>query len=172
MGVPQIITKVQGVHSCKPDSGNKPLVLLTGGEPLAQPGAVQLLSGLDAAGYQPLLETSGSEPIDVVPAEVHILMDIKCPDSKMSEHNLWGNLDHLKQTDEIKFVVASKNDFIWAHEHCLEKGLYQKHAVLFSPAWGLVKEPDLSSWILESGCSARLNLQQHKYIWGPRKKGV
>jgi 7-carboxy-7-deazaguanine synthase len=127
---------------------------------------------LAGSGYKALLETSGSEPIDAVPKDVHIIMDLKCPDSKMSEHNLWKNLDDLKPSDEIKFVVASKNDFDWANQVCLEKNLYENHSVLFSPAWGLTKEKDLCDWMLEASCTARLNLQQHKFIWGPRKKGV
>ncbi len=151
---------------------HRPLVLVTGGEPLAQKEAPALMNELNKSGYQVLLETSGSEPISKVPSCVHILMDLKCPDSKMSEHNLWENLDHLKPTDEIKFVVASKDDFNWAHTICLEKNLYKKNGVLFSAAWGLVKEEALSEWMLEAKCFARLNLQQHKFIWGPRKKGV
>jgi 7-carboxy-7-deazaguanine synthase len=164
------LPKIEPNHNQTEES--RPLVLVTGGEPLAQPAAFGLMQNLVDAGYKVLLETSGSEPIEKVPEPVHILLDLKCPDSKMSKHNLYENLEHLKKSDEIKFVVASKSDFDWAHALSTERGLYRKYHVLFSPAWGHVKEKDLSEWLLAINVPARLNLQQHKYIWGPRKKGV
>src|SRR5690606_16207792 len=96
MSIDEIMTTVAGFEL--------PLVELTGGEPLAQSGAIDLMSRLDAAGYRVLLETGGSESIGLVPKSVHIIMDIKCPGSRMENRNLWSNLDHLKPSDEIKFV--------------------------------------------------------------------
>ena len=99
-------------------------------------------------------------------------MDLKCPDSKMSHHNLYSNLEHLKPTDEIKFVVASYEDFLWASNQIKEHDLANRFKILISPAWGLVKEEELVDWIIKNDVPARLNLQLHKYIWSPRKRGV
>jgi 7-carboxy-7-deazaguanine synthase len=148
------------------------MVELTGGEPLAQEGLVLLAEELLSQGYRVLIETGGSESIEKLPQNIHIVMDLKCPGSKMEDRNLWSNLDHLKPTDEIKFVVADRNDFDWAQAVIEKYQLCSKHSVLFSPAWGHVKPDDLSAWLIESGLDCRLNLQLHKYIWGPRVKGV
>jgi 7-carboxy-7-deazaguanine synthase len=148
------------------------LVELTGGEPLAQESSFPLLKAMCEQGLSVLLETSGSESVQRVPQEVHIIMDIKCPDSKMSDRNFYENFEFLKPTDEIKFVVASREDFDWAVELSAKHHLESRFSLLFSPAWGLVKPDQLVEWLLESKCHARLNLQQHKYIWSPRAKGV
>ena len=147
-------------------------VELTGGEPLAQQNSIPLLKALIREGYKVLIETSGAHCISSVPRDVSIIMDLKCPDSKMCERNLWSNLEHLKPEDEIKFVVASREDFEWALQVTRQRDLEQKFKLLFSPAWGLVDPKDLVSWLLESRVQARLNLQLHKYIWSPKTKGV
>lgn len=149
-----------------------PLVELTGGEPLAQKNAIPLMQELVSEGYEVLIETSGAVSIKEVPEQVHIIMDLKCPDSGMSDRNLWENLQYLKNDDEIKFVVASKGDFLWAVGKIKEHQLDSHFRILLSCAWGLVKEETLVSWMLEYKVNARLNLQQHKYIWSPRTKGV
>jgi 7-carboxy-7-deazaguanine synthase len=148
------------------------LVELTGGEPLAQAEAKPLMDALVEKGYKVLIETSGSESLEGVSDKVHIIMDIKCPGSGMSDKNLWSNLALLKATDEIKFVIANKEDFEWAAAIVQQKNLSSLCHLLFSPAWGLVKPSDLVAWLLESKIDARLNLQLHKYIWSPRAKGV
>ena len=99
-------------------------------------------------------------------------MDIKCPDSGMEDKNLWENLVHIKPHHEIKFVVASYDDFLWAKEVIAGHNLSRLCPVLISPAWGLVNPEDLVNWILEHSVPCRLNMQLHKYIWSPRKKGV
>ena len=119
-----------------------------------------------------MIETSGSFDVSVLPNEVHIVMDLKCPDSGMSEKNMWDNLTHLKRSDDLKFVVASYEDFLWADKIIKDHQLGEKLNTLLSPAFGLVKPDELVSWMLESRTPARLNLQIHKYIWNPRKKGV
>ena len=149
-----------------------PMVELTGGEPLAQENAYELLDRLCKEGYRVLLETSGSICIQKVPEQTHIIMDLKCPDSKMSEHNLFTNLDHLKPTDEIKFVVASRSDLDWTQMIVHEYKLDQRFQLLVLPAWGLVDPKNLVEWMLELKINARLNLQIHKYIWGPKAKSV
>lgn len=155
-------------------SSSTKLVEVTGGEPLAQEASIPLMKTLIEEGYKVLIETGGSEDISKVPKEVSIIMDIKCPGSKMHAKNLWANLDHLKASDEIKFVIASRKDFEWASQLVKERQLHTLCTVLMSPAWGLVSPKDLSAWILDSDMSSlvRLNLQLHKFIWGPRAKGV
>lgn len=148
------------------------LVEITGGEPLAQESCTELMRQLVSTGLEVICETGGSEPIVKVPKEVTLIMDLKCPDSKMADRNLWSNLDDLKPQDEIKFVIASRRDFDWAIEVVRQHKLTQKHCVLVSPAFGLVKPDVLVDWLLESGENLRFNLQQHKYIWSPRAKGV
>ena len=149
-----------------------PLVELTGGEPLAQENSFELLNRLCNENFKVLLETSGSINIEKVHRKTHIIMDLKCPDSQMSEHNLFSNLDFLKPTDEIKFVVASKSDLDWTRMIIHEYGLEKRFPLLISPAWGLVKPNELVEWMLEYKINARLNLQIHKYIWGPKAKSV
>ena len=148
------------------------LVELTGGEPLAQPAAITLMVELLSLGYEVMIETGGSEPIADIPDGVHIVMDLKCPDSGMQDRNRYENLSHLKKDDDLKFVVASRSDFDWAVEKAEAKGLFERCNVLVSPAWGLVDPQDLVEWVLQSKLPFRLNLQIHKYIWSPRKKGV
>lgn len=162
--IPEIIAQV--------DKMGVPLVELTGGEPLAQPAAIALMSQLLNKGYKVLLETGGSEPIEQVPQNVHIIMDIKCPGSGMVERNRWENLDYLKPTDELKFVIADEADFRWAANLLREQRLDERFNCLFSAAFGLVTPKQLVEWILAENLSVRLNLQIHKYIWSPRAKGV
>ena len=151
---------------------NMGMVELTGGEPLAQDAAPRLIEKLIAEKYKVLIETSGAEDISVLPVETHIVMDLKCPDSGMMQHNRYENIKCLKTSDEIKFVCASRNDFIWACDTIKKYKLDELCYLSFSPAWGHVQPKDLVAWLLESGITARLNLQQHKYIWGPRAKSV
>jgi 7-carboxy-7-deazaguanine synthase len=151
-----------------------PLVELTGGEPLAQAGTPALMSALGDLGYKVLVETSGSEDLSQVPDHVHIIMDIKCPGSGMTDRNKLENLKHLKPTDEIKFVVAHREDFLWAKELIVQERLIDRFKVLLSCAWGLLQPKDLAAWMMDEPKlnSCRMQLQQHKYIWGPRAKGV
>jgi len=164
MDIDQILKTVK-------DFGAK-IVEITGGEPLAQAGVEILANRLNERGHKVLLETSGSISIKDIPAETHIVMDLKCPGSKMEDKNHWENLKYLKATDEIKFVIASLEDFRWAQSVIFDYKLTEKHHVLISPAWGLMKPDELSKLILESNLDCRLNIQQHKFIWGPRAKGV
>jgi 7-carboxy-7-deazaguanine synthase len=150
-----------------------PLVEITGGEPLAQEQTPALIAELIKLGYRVMIETSGSEPIASLHPETHIIMDLKCPDSGMEERNLYANLSHLKSTDEIKFVIASRKDFEWARDRVRGGDLDLHFQILFSSAFGLVKPADLVEWMLEERLHrVRLNLQQHKFIWNPRAKGV
>lgn len=149
-----------------------PLIEVTGGEPLLQPEAFPLTSRLADAGTTVLLETSGAHDIRPVDRRVHIIMDLKCPDSGECENNYWPNLDKLKASDEIKFVISTKRDFEWAVETIRRHFLDRRHTVLISAVHGELPLADLAQWVLDSGLSIRMQLQMHKFIWGPDRRGV
>jgi 7-carboxy-7-deazaguanine synthase len=130
------------------------------------------MSALADRGLTVLLETSGGHDVSRVDGRVHIIMDLKCPDSGECAGNRWENLDRLKPTDQIKFVIASRHDFDWSVAVVREHRLDQRFAVLFSPAFGLVEPRQLAEWLLQSGLHVRLQLQLHKYIWDPEARGV
>jgi 7-carboxy-7-deazaguanine synthase len=113
-----------------------PLVELTGGEPLLQPETRPLMTALADAGHTVLLETGGAEDVSDVDGRVRIIMDLKCPDSGECERNRWSNLDHLKSTDEIKFVIASRQDFDWTADTIRAHRLDERFAVLLSAVFG------------------------------------
>jgi len=149
-----------------------PLVELTGGEPLLQPEAFTLMTALADAGLTVLLETSGTVPIKGVDPRVCIIMDLKCPDSGECANNLWGNLELLKPTDEIKFVIASRRDFDWTVGVVQQHGLNRRFTLLVSGVFGAVQAIQLAEWVLASRLQMRLQLQLHKYIWPPEARGV
>ena len=111
-------------------------------------------------------------PIGCLDARVHRILDVKGPGSGMAEHNDWGNLDLLTPGDEVKFVVGDRSDFTWALEVIERHGLAERLPVLISPVFGQVSLQEAAAWILASGLPVRLNLQLHKYIWGPEVRGV
>lgn len=148
------------------------MVELTGGEPLAQKETIQLAKLLVEKGKKLLIETGGSESISDLPPETHVILDLKPPGSGMTDRMKWENIKLLKSSDEIKFVVANREDFEWSIEIVKKYDLENICTLNLSPAFGLVKPEDLVNWQLESGINFRLNMQLHKYIWHPRKKGV
>jgi len=97
---------------------------------------------------------------------------VKCPDSGQSEKMLWENMDQLVKTDEVKFVLQSKRDYEWAKSVLEDYELLQRCMVLFSPAFGILQPRTLAEWMLEDNLTVRLNLQLHKYIWSPDRRGV
>lgn len=149
-----------------------PLVEVTGGEPLLQEEVHPLMSRLADAGRTVLLETSGALDIGPVDPRVHIIMDLKCPDSGECGHNRWANLDLLKPTDQVKFVLASRGDFDWAMEVIRSRELHRRFTVLLSPVFGAVTPRELATWLLASGVQVRMQLQLHKYVWDPSARGV
>jgi 7-carboxy-7-deazaguanine synthase len=149
-----------------------PLVELTGGEPLLQPDAFPLMTELADAGKTVLLETSGANDIAAVDSRVHVVMDLKCPASGESESNYWPNLAHLKPTDEIKFVIASRRDWDWTVDTVRRHTLDQRFKLLVSGVFGTVPNEELVRWLLDSGLDARFQLQLHKYVWEPKARGV
>jgi len=144
-------------------------VCVTGGEPLAQKACLPLLTALCDAGYEVSLETSGAVDIAPVDPRVSCIMDLKAPDSGESGKNLWANLTHLKASDEIKIVIASREDYEWARQVLQVHGLDGRCPVLFSPAQGSIEPAALAGWILEDGLPVRFQLQLHKLLWGNMK---
>jgi len=150
-----------------------PLVEVTGGEPLLQPDVLPLMTELCDAGRTVLLETSGAHDVSGVDPRVHVILDLKCPDSGESERNWWPNLDALKATDEVKFVIASRRDWEWTEATIREHRLDERFTCLVSTAFGEVSPAQLAEWLLASGLHrVRLQLQLHKYIWDPKARGV
>jgi 7-carboxy-7-deazaguanine synthase len=147
-------------------------VCVTGGEPLGQKGSLELMRRLLDLGYTVSLETNGSFSIKDVPLDVVKVIDVKCPDSGETESMAWENLDLVRKHDQIKFVVASKKDFDWAIQISKDHNLSEKCAILFSPAYGLVKPADLARWILDSSADVTMQTQMHKEIWGANERGV
>ncbi|MCC6554953.1 MAG: radical SAM protein [Polyangiaceae bacterium] len=150
-----------------------PLVELTGGEPLLQPGAIPLLAELCDAGRTVLVETSGEADVSRVDPRVHRIMDLKAPGSGEVRRNRWSNLEHLTPRDEIKFVLADRADYEWMRAVIEERGLDALGpALLASPVWGRLAPADLVRWVLEDALRVRVQVQLHKVIWGAEAQGV
>lgn len=149
-----------------------PLVELTGGEPLLQPGARPLLERLCDEGYEVLLETGGGIDARDVDPRVRRILDIKCPGSGEAENNFWENLEHVRATDELKLVLADREDYEWAKSVLEERGLLGRCPIHLSPVHGRMSPRELAEWILEDRLPVRVQLQLHKILWGPEAKGV
>lgn len=140
-------------------------VCVTGGEPLAQPGCIDLLKALCDAGYRVSLETSGARDVSLVDPRVMIVMDLKTPGSGESEKNLLSNIAHLKTSDQIKFVLCSRQDYEWACQMMVEYRLTEKTQILFSPSWEELEPSVLADWIINDRLAVRFQLQLHKILW-------
>jgi 7-carboxy-7-deazaguanine synthase len=145
------------------------LVEITGGEPLEQEGFYPLASTLCDRGYTVLVETGGHVPLDRVDGRVIKIVDVKCPGSGMEPRNELGNLELLGPRDEVKFVVADREDFLWAEELVTKHALDEKQTVLISPVFEGKESriaPEVAEWVRDSKRKLRLNLQIHKTLWG------
>ena len=149
-----------------------PLVEVTGGEPLLQPGSLVLLTQLCEAGFQVMLETSGAFDISNVDARVSIILDVKCPGSGMTDRMRWDTLTHLSGKDEVKFVLKDRLDYEWARDIVKQYALEKRCTVLLSPVFGVLHLQSLAEWILEDRLPVRFQLQVHKMIWDPQTRGV
>lgn len=149
-----------------------PLVEVTGGEPLLQPGCRTLLAALCDAGHEVLLETGGGLDIGGVDPRVRRILDVKCPGSGEHEANRWENLGLLTARDELKLVLADEADYLWARDLIRERRLADLCPVWLSPVWGRLEAADLAAWMLRDRVPARLGLQLHKLLWGAEKRGV
>ena len=149
-----------------------PHVTVTGGEPLAQVEARQLMELLVEAGFKVSLETSGALSIADIDPNVSVVMDLKTPGSGESHRNLMENISLLKSSDQVKFVITSREDYEWARFQVDQFGLDRRvDDVLFSPSFGEVQPTMLAAWILEDRLPVRMQLQLHKILWGD-KPGV
>lgn len=150
------------------------LVEVTGGEPLIQKEAFKLISCLCDEGYEVLIETGGFVSIAGVDSRAAIILDVKCPDSGEAERNHWANLALLKaDKDEVKFVIASERDWLWARDVIREHQLEERtRSVLISPVWTNINLQEMADWISASGMNVRMQIQMHKIIWGADVHGV
>jgi 7-carboxy-7-deazaguanine synthase len=123
-------------------------------------------------GLETLLETGGSLDIGNVDPRVKRIVDFKCPSSGMMHKNCWTNVDHLKPTDEVKFVIGNREDFDWSLDMIQRYGLNARCPVLMSAVFGTLAPVELAEWILQSGVNVRFQLQMHKFIWEPAARGV
>lgn len=141
-------------------------VTVTGGEPLAQPTCLILLKRLADLGLQVSLETSGALDVSQVDTRVIKVMDLKPPGSGEEKRNRLENLRFLTPDDQVKFVIADRNDYEWAREMLDRYHLSERCEVLFSPVAGRLEPRQLAEWILEDRLPVRFQIQLHKLLWG------
>lgn len=144
---------------------HKGLVEVTGGEPLLQDACLELIDRLLQEGHPVLVETNGSRDIRCLPPASICIMDMKCPDSGMSDRMNLENLTHLRPQDEVKFVIQSRADYLWARDLLKDNPSPPAEKVLFSPAHGAIEPRELAEWILADRLEARLQLPLHRVLW-------
>lgn len=166
MEIDQIVARVSS-HQC-------PLVEVTGGEPLIQEETPALIRCLLEEGYEVLLETNGSHDIGQVDDRCVKIVDFKCPSSGQTSGSDLKNLDRLTDHDEVKFVIADREDYEYAKRilNLTNPNICKKNLVHFSPVFGSMDPKTLAAWILEDRLEVRLHLQLHKMIWTPDQRGV
>ena len=150
------------------------LIEVTGGEPLIQDETPDLISALLDKGYTVLLETNGSQDISTVDTRCIRIVDIKCPSSGMENRNYWKNLDYITLNDQLKFVIAHRQDYLYAKKVLDSPAIKGRKELLvnFSPVFNKIDLKTMAKWILEDNLTVRLQIQLHKYIWGEHQKGV
>ncbi len=148
------------------------LVEITGGEPLLQKDVHELINILCEKQFSVLMETGGNISIQDVNPLVKIIMDLKCPSSGMMHKNLYDNIAFLKTSDEVKFVIGNREDYDWVIKTIVEYSLSKKCQILLSPVFGRIEPVTLVNWILQDNLQVRFQLQLHKYIWKPDRRGV
>jgi 7-carboxy-7-deazaguanine synthase len=149
-----------------------PLVEITGGEPLSQSTAFELIACLCDERFVVLIETSGAIDISPVDSRAKIIMDIKCPGSEMDDRMRWDNLHHIAPKDQIKFVINDRGDYDWAVGVVKQYQLTDRCPVLFSPVFAGQELRPLAEWILQDRLRVRFQVQLHKFIWAPDTRGV
>ena len=158
---------IQAIREC-----DCSLVEITGGEPLLQKEVYPLMDRLIGEDFTVLLETGGSIDIGEVHPNVIKIMDLKCPSSGESENNRLDNIHKLQPHDEIKFVIGNREDYLWTVDIIRNHRLDEKNRILFSTVFNSLPPSELVQWILEDKLNVRFQLQMHKYIWSPEKRGV
>jgi 7-carboxy-7-deazaguanine synthase len=189
MTIPDALAKVKTL-AAPFKSPPLPLVELTGGEPLLQKNSLTLMKQLCDDGFTVLLETSGAHDISNVDPRVHRIMDLKCPSSGESDRNRLANLAHLKATDEIKFVIGTREDYEWAKKQIAEHQLQNVCPLLLSwvhplapdqqntahkkvpPGQTPISRRELAEQIIADALPVRFQAQLHKIIWPPEQRGV
>jgi 7-carboxy-7-deazaguanine synthase len=165
MPIEQVVERVKALGA--------PMVEVTGGEPLLQPGVYPLMERLLDAGLTVLLETSGAIDVRLVPPRVHKIVDLKTPSSGECDRNDYRVLDSMNQNDELKFVIGSRADYEWSRHLIQKHELGAKpYGLLFSTVFGELSVESLASWVIEDKLPVRFQLQMHKYIWDPNARGV
>lgn len=144
-----------------------PHVCVTGGEPLAQPGSIPLLTELCNRGYSVSLETSGALSTEAVDPRVSVVLDLKTPSSGEQQKNDYSNISRLQRHDQVKFVIGNRDDYQWSAFLLSQHKLCQKvDTVLFSPVYGVQAPVELANWIVEDKLPVRFQIQLHKTLWG------
>lgn len=161
LSIADILQRVAG-FDCK-------TVCVTGGEPLAQKNCLPLLSALCDAGHSVSLETSGALGIGGIDPRVARIVDLKAPGSGEEAKNCWENIGLLTAHDELKFVLASREDYDWAVSACRQRRLFERCPILFSPVQGQLDPTQLAQWILDDRLPVRFQLQLHKLLWDNAK---
>ena len=147
-------------------------VCITGGEPMLQKDTPVLARELLDRGQQVLIETNGAIPLSGLDPRAVKIMDVKCPASGEHEKMLWENFQRLNDQDEVKFVISSRQDYTYAKDVLSKYRKEARWSALFSPAFGLLPYDQLAEWIIEDTLNVRFQLQIHKLVWGPERKGV
>jgi 7-carboxy-7-deazaguanine synthase len=150
-------------------SYNPRYVTVTGGEPLAQQTCHELLTELCNLGVEVSLETSGAMDVSPVDPRVVKVMDLKTPASKEESKNLYSNINHLTEKDQVKFVICNQDDYEWSKQKLTEYDLVSKCEILFSPIHGELEPSQLAEWIINDNLPVRMQVQLHKYLWGDEK---
>jgi 7-carboxy-7-deazaguanine synthase len=165
MALPEIVAGVSAFQC--------PLVEITGGEPLLQKNVLPLMTQLCDLRLTVLIETSGAHDISAIDPRVYRIMDLKTPGSGEVRRNRFANIEHLTRRDEVKFVIGSRDDYLWSKEQIDKYNLSERcRAVLLSPIFGRIEPRQIVDWMLEDGLRARFQLQLHKFVWAPETKGV
>lgn len=171
MSLEAVVDQVKG-YGCS-------LVEVTGGEPLAQPAAFELITRLCEERFDVLIETSGAIDIAPVDSRASVILDVKCPGSEMDDRMRWDNLQCIRQKDQVKFIIGDRRDYEWAVDVVKRYRLTETCPVLFSPVFGTGEHDDqcsllrpLAEWILQDRLPVRLQVQLHKFIWDPDMRGV
>jgi 7-carboxy-7-deazaguanine synthase len=193
MPVGEVVEEVERLATSyrRPPAGPRlPLVELTGGEPLIQEGSLTLMIALCDRGFEVLLETSGAHDVGAVDGRVRRIVDLKAPSSGECLRNYWPNVAKLKGTDEVKFVLATEEDYEWMKEVLVSRGIAEVCPVLVSWVTPLsavqqdeslksvpagqnpVSRRELAERIIADRLPVRFQLQQHKFIWPPDQRGV
>ncbi len=149
-----------------------PRVAVTGGEPLLQPGAFDLVRRLLDLGHPVLVETNGTVPLAALDPRAVKIMDVKCPSSGEADKMVWENFGALTARDEVKFVIADAEDYAYAKEVIAKYRPARDFQPLFSPAFGLMPPDRLAGWIVSDALDVRFQIQLHKVIWDPARRGV